>query len=176
MAPLHRPWVDVMAAVGRMAGAAAAQLRRPSAAGAELLAAEVGGVVMGGRVWGCCVCCSLLLQCRSRRDSRGHVISSQTTHPHTHKPPNPLDQIETLETLRLRLRGAFLAVRRARHAKVRASRGEFISAEQEAGAQDSVVFFAWQVGALVCWLVGWVWCVWCFWLVGAWVGSDDAGW
>jgi len=43
--PLHAPWVAVIEAVVRMARAAAAQLRRPSAEGAELLALEVGGAV-----------------------------------------------------------------------------------------------------------------------------------
>jgi len=81
------------------------------------------------------------------------------------------NQIETLETLRLRLRGAFLAVRRDRHANVRsarAARGSMVSAEQEAGAQDSIVFFAWQVLTRVL-SVGWgVW--WLGWGV-AWVGD-----
>lgn len=39
--PLHEPWLAVLASMRRMVTAAAAQLRRPTAAGAEALAAEV---------------------------------------------------------------------------------------------------------------------------------------
>jgi hypothetical protein len=43
MGPLHPHWLEVIGSVRRVAGAAAAQLRRPTAAGAEALEAEVGG-------------------------------------------------------------------------------------------------------------------------------------